>query len=251
MEIYFMEILSFGAGGRMEECARYLRERCPTESDTERLIVLPIPTTKDKKLVTGTDLPLSEIPNLVKRGTLVAGYGIPDGIGDEICLRGGVLYDALYDEEFLEENAEMTAVGALVKIIGTEKTFPGGLRVGVVGFGRIGKRLVRHLLFLGARVRVYSGNRDTLQSLHSAGVEGCGYGELHGVSELDVLINTAPAGLLRESDVRDAPRLRIVELASGNGLDGIPRVEKMPSLPSVMFPVSAGRAYAERILTRL
>ena len=248
-EIYFMEIISFGAGGRMEECLRLLRREWRGTGDISRLIVLPIPTTKDKKLVTGTDITLAEATESVTEDTLVAGYGIPEDVAEGVASRGGSIYDALLDGEFLWENAEMTAVGAIARIICTEGRQLSDMKVGVVGFGRIGKRLVRHLLYLGAQVRVYSGNRDALSSLAPYGVEVREYGEMSDIASLDILINTAPARLLRESDVKG--EVRIIDLASGNFLSGIPRVEKMPSVPSEMFPVSSGRAYAKRILARL
>ena len=246
-----MEIISFGVGGRMEECVSRLREACPSVCRVQRLIVLPIPTTKDGKLVTGTHITLEDALCGVERGTLVAGYGIPEEICCEVVRRGGVLYDASLDEEFLEENAELTAVGAVARLICAERRSPRDMHIGVVGFGRIGKRLVRYLLFFGARVRIYSGNREVLGSLQSLGVEGCEYGELSNIGELDLVINTAPKRLIRESDVTEESGVRIIDLASGNVLLGVPRVEKMPSVPSEMFPVSAGRAYAERILSKV
>lgn len=235
----------------MEECLRHLRREWHGTGDIGRLIVLPIPTTKDKKLVTGTDITLKEATEGVTVGTLVAGYGIPEDIADRIASKGGAIYDALLDGEFLRENAEMTAVGAIARIICTEGRQLSDMKVGVVGFGRIGKRLVRHLLYLGAQVRVYSGNRGALSSLAPYGVEVREYGELADIASLDILINTAPARLVRESDVKGGGGVRIIDLASGNFLSGIPRVEKMPSVPSEMFPVSSGRAYAKRILARL
>ena len=235
----------------MEMCLRYIGKKLPELNLRGRLIVLPIPTTKDKKLVAGTHITLTEVADTVEEGTLVAGYGIPENIAEMIRQRGGVIYDGAVDEEFLEENAEMTAVGAIARIICSERRFISGLHIGVVGFGRIGRRLVRHLLFLGARVRVYSGSATRLEALHSSAVEGRGYGEMAGISELDILINTAPARLVRECDVDAERGPRIVELASGDGLYGVPRVEKMASVPSVMFPESAGEAYGERIVRAL
>jgi hypothetical protein len=71
-------------------------------------------------------------------------------------------------------------------------------------------------------------------------------------SSLDIIVNTAPARVICESDVATlSPHVKIMELASGNALDGVPRVTKFPSIPEVMYPHSAGEIYAEYIAMQL
>ena len=64
------------------------------------------------------------------------------------------------------------------------------------------------------------------------------------LSGLDLLINTAPASIFTADAI--PPGLRIIDLASGDNFHGI-EVEKYPSIPAKMFPVSAGRAWGRAI----
>ena len=233
-------------------CATLLSTHGGTDhSRKERVIVLPIPTSRDKRTVTGTEIPLEEIAEQVRPGALVAGYGIPDWLGDRIGELGGVIYDGAMDEELVMKNARLTAEGAVGRIITTEGRSPSELSVGVVGYGRIGGALVRLLLFLGSRVTVYSGKDSTLRALAELGIDARDYRGGLDLGGLDLLINTAPARLIEKRDLKGREELKIIDLASGNYLDGLPRVEKMPSIPEIMFPISAGRIYYESIVAHL
>ncbi len=239
-----MEILTYGAGERLRVCSSAVASEYAGDC---RLIILPIPTTRDKRTVTGTDTELSEVCRQVERGTLVAGYGIPDRLEREISDRGGYIYDASLDEELLSENAELTALGTVGWILNNIKAAPSELRFGIVGFGRIGSRLLRYLLFLGARVRVYSGRSETMRELSELGIECVDHRSSADFSGLDVLINTAPARIVNARSVSKREGLAVIDLASGKYLDDIEGVVKLPSVPEKCFPVSAGRLYAKRI----
>ena len=71
-----MEIRTFGTGERLRECYERLL-LYKDELPIKELLILPIPTTRDKKYITATDTPLSEIEGLCHEGMFVAGYGIP------------------------------------------------------------------------------------------------------------------------------------------------------------------------------
>ena len=239
-----MEILTFGVGERLRICASALASGYVGDC---RVVVLPIPTSRDKKTVTGTSTPLEDILCEVRCGTVVAGYGIPDSLGREIEDRGGVIYDALLDEEFLRENAELTALGTLGYILTELGRAPSDLKVGIVGYGRIGSAMARLLLFLGAYVRIYSGSSATLSTLSSLGIESRDYRTDTDFSGLDLLINTAPSAIVTKRSAASLSGAALIDLASGKYLDGIDGVVKLPSVPEVSFPVSAGKIYARCI----
>ena len=68
---------------------------------------------------------------------------------------------------------------------------------------------------------------------------------------LDILINTAPAVLLDEGQRGSLLRLRIIELASGDNFPTGLAVERFASVPSFMYPKSAGVTLARSILRML
>ena len=240
-----MKILTYGNDERVRECARLLEgARLPVPS----LMLLPIPVTKDKKHINGTDLELSALKDEMESGMLVVGYGIPRevrlGAASEFC-------DVACDESFLRENARLTALGALGYILSTCDCAPQDLSIGVIGYGRIGSELVRELLFLGASVTVYTSKNETRVALGRLGVKTRSADYEKGspeLSDIDILINTAPARLIGEGDLPDLSGVRLIELASGDNFPSGAAVERLPSLPARLYPKSAGRAYYNSVM---
>lgn len=240
-----MRILTFGRDKRVDECAARLRG---AELSLPSVMLLPIPVTRDGKHVSGTDISLSELLSKMERGMLVVGYGIPQKLYEG---EAGGFVDVLHDEKFLLENARLTALGALGYLLSTTERAPMDLSFGVVGYGRIGRLLVQYLLFLGARVTVYSSKKATRLLLGELGIEcrPANYGERAGeLSDIDILINTAPAALVCGDDLLKNPRLRIIELASGENFPPEAAPERLMALPARMYPESAGRAYYDSVM---
>ena len=235
-----MEIFSFGVGERQAAASEYLKS-APGEFSDKRIILLPIPTTRDGKLITGTDIPLESVLSLVDNATLVAGYSIPHSLAEKIIERGASICDGAKDSDFLLENARLTAIGTVGVILTESKMAPEDMKIGVVGYGRIGKQLLRELLFLGASVTVFTEDDGSRLALSEQGVKTGSYNHEIDSSSFDLLINTAPRALDVSGDGQ------IYDLASGNYLEGLPRVKKLPSLPAKMFPLSAGKLYAKFI----
>ncbi len=231
----------------MEECLRRLRGT-NKESPYARLVLLPIPTSRDGVHVTGTEHTLCEAAEGVSEGTLVAGYGIPPLISRRITERGGAVYDAAEDEDFLVENAEITARGALGEILLMTERDASELSVGIVGYGRIGAALTRLLLFLGTGVRVYSRRIATRLELSAMGIEAVSSPTEDGAAGLDLLVNTAPAVLFTSEQMAALPRgLKIIDLASGVNFPASEAVVKLPSIPERSYPITAGGVYARYI----
>lgn len=246
-----MYIQIFGSGRRLEECRRRLLG-AQKKSPYDRLVVLPIPTTRDGIHISGTDTTLAEALSGACRGTLVAGYGIPPATARRIILQGAQVYDAAEDEDFLMKNAEITARGALGEILLMTDRDLRDLTIGVVGYGRIGSALVRLLLFLGAGVRVYSRRFATRLELSARGLISEAAPDAGNLRGLDILVNTAPAILFSDEEFAALPDgLRIIDLASGKNFPTSERVVKLPSIPERNYPVTAGGVYAEFIARRL
>ena len=241
-----MQIKVYENSHRAEKC-RELLEASRLVSRFSEVIILPIPTTRDGVTVNGGDISLLDAVSYADADTLVVGYGVPDEVCEVLSSFGATVCDVSQDEDFLVENAHLTAVAALGIILSGERCAPADLRVGIVGYGRIGRSLAEKLLYLGAEVRVFT-RRDKLRmELAESGI-GVGSFPLAGaeLEGLDLLVNTAPAAVMSECG-DEVCSVRIMDLASGAVFPNGARVFRYPSLPARVFPESAGRAFAESV----
>ena len=250
-----MKIDNYGAGKREAEALRLLLKNEDKISRTiERIVLLPIPTTPDGLNISGCDISLISVISELCGGDLVVGYGLPAEMREVITGSGAAFIDAADDELFLKRN-ELTAIGAIGYILGSCQSEPGEMRFGVVGYGRIGRLLVRYLLFFGARVRVYTTREEVRRELCEYGVSTAPTFTEDGVADfsgLDVLINTAPVSLSAGFRGGTLPgRLRVIELASGKNFEGVAGVERLAGIPGKSYPLSAGRAYFDAIMRGL
>lgn len=253
-----MKIENYGSCQRCLWVAEHLRrldEEGRSPRGIERIILLPIPTTRDGLHINGTDKLISDVLLDAEYGDFVAGYGIPAEDIEIISAAGGRCHDASKDEEFLVENARLTALGTIGYILTNFKKTPDRMSFGVVGYGRIGSRLVELLLYLGATVKVYTTKNATRVRLGEYGIQTslvipdkCAISELDGI---DVLINTAPAPLYNTFCDGVPNDLTVLELASGNNFAEGDRIVRLPSLPAKMYHISAANAYYESILRSL
>ena len=239
-----MEILTFGAGGRLAECERVLSSRLSELPG--RLFLLPIPTSRDKKYITDTSLTTEQLCSALRSGDRIVGYEIPPAV--LLCAEalGVQVYDAAGDERLLCANAALTARGTLGYLISHTDRDIAELSLGIVGYGRIGRRLANLLLILGADLTVYTGRECVARELGEVGVSAEIVGEGCDTAGLDILINTSPTRQIEESDLPQ--NTRIIDLASGRVYPPSERVTRLPSVPEKMFPITAGRLYAEGVL---
>ena len=244
-----MNIYTYGDDRRTFACKKHLEEG-GIRTVFSRLILLPLPSTRDGVHITGTDIPLCALP---LECALLVGYGLSEAVKKKCEALGGAFLDLKDDEEFIAHNAHLTALGMLGHLLTNSGRAVAECRVGIIGYGRIGKELTRYLLFLGAKVRVYTSSAKTRQSLGEYGIESvlCTYGsdERCDFGELDVLINTAPAPLVRLGDIHDA--LSLYELASGKNIEDGVEYTALPSLPAKMYPESSGLLYYRAVMRYL
>lgn len=239
-----MEIRTFGGGGRVKECERVLRREC---ADLDgRLILLPIPTSRDNKYITATADTVESVTAMIKPGDRLVGYNIPDVMRARAEAVGALVYDGALDERFLCENAELTARGALGYILTHTDRDIADMHIGVVGYGRIGIRMVRLLLLLGAGITVYTNRESVAMELGEMGVSAGIIGNENDYTSLNLLVNTAPA---RQIDDDSIPKqIDIIDLASGSIFEPSGRLIKLSQVPDAFYPVTAGRLYAEGAL---
>ena len=245
-----MEIKVFGEEKRLVKCKELLSN--VKDGAYSRLFLYPIPTSRDGRHLTGSDTTFADAASLADGSTLAVGYAIPDTLRAELSTRGADIYDLSADENFLKENARLTALGTLGYILTAFPRAAYDMEIGVVGYGRIGSALVRLLLFLGARVRVFTTREAVRLSLCEAGVGAELVGEDTEPFPLDLLINTAPVRVFSEKALRLLPDdLRIIELAAGDNFLGAGELVRLPSVPTRSYPDSAGMVMANCIRARL
>ena len=123
------------------------------------------------------------------------------------------------------------------------------MSVGVVGYGRIGMRLVRWLLPFGCDLTVYTNRHKVALELCESGVSAKLMSEISDLTHLDLLINTAPARQIDESLFHGD--LTVIDLASGVSIPKSVPHTKLPSLPARLYHESAGFTVYRAILRNL
>jgi dipicolinate synthase subunit A len=241
-----MEIITFGRGERLRIAAAELSR--VEAACYDRLILLPVPTTKDKKHITATEIPLTEITCHAKPKSLIVGYEIPEQICDMLLGAGADVLDLGADEDFLVKNAEVTAHGALGHILTSMPVDISRLTVGIIGYGRIGKALLKLLVFLGVHTRVYTTRSAVADGLSKAEILCEKITDSTDFLGCDLIFNTAPAVLIDDEKLsRILPSTRIIDLASGKIFSETEGIVKLASIPEAFYPDTAGRLYAEAV----
>ena len=242
-----MNIETYGTGERLAVAARLC-----AELPVSHLVLLPVPTTKDNVCVSKTDIPLIDTLCNLTSGSVLVGYGLPNEYKKCAEKMGSTVLDLCYDEDFRAENADLSALGTLGYILSSERRAPCDISFGVIGYGRIGSRITRMLMFLGARVKVYTTREGVRIALGECGVDSVciseGNCQSYDFSGIQVLINTAPKDMSKSFLGGKIPDgMRVIELASGNNFDGVDGVERLPSIPEKMYPESAGSTYTRAV----
>lgn len=239
-----MIIQSYENSQRADACIDYLRgTECA--KTVERIILLPIPTTRDNFTIFNTKVYINDVLDMLDSDTLVSGYGLSDNFISDARSRGAYVVDLEREEDFLLENAFLTALCALGIFLGSTKSSTRDTRVGVVGYGRIGKQLTNIFLYLGAKVKVFTSRENMRLELCEYGVASASSVKDAHLGDLDILINTAPAVIFDPLSIPTG--LRVMDLASGDNFPGLSGVEKYPSIPAKMFPMSAGKAWGRAV----
>ena len=225
-------LYTMGEGSALRFAVRELEQRgvkiAPTLDEQVTHLLLPVPTKEP------------ELENLPPDVTVVGG-----NLGNlpESCKR----IDLLRDEQYLAENAALTADCAL-RLLG--EYLPVAFRdcpILVIGWGRIGKCLARILKELGAKVDVAARKPSDLGMLTAFGYGALALGNIRE-EQYRAIINTAPAPVLSDSGIHTT--CVKIDLASQLGMAG-KNVIWARGLPGKMLPESSGKCIAMGLLRHL
>ena len=220
-------------------------------------VLLPLPCSYDGVRLncplTGEELRVSEVLDAAAPDALIFA-GMAKGQTDDRII------DYYEREEFSVLNAIPTAEGALAIAMGELPITVHGMRVGVAGFGRIGKTTAALFRAAGAQVTVFA---RSYEALAWAKTYGCAAERFERLREMahgfDCLINTVPA-LVIDAAILEKMRADtlIIDLASKPGGVDFRTAEKLGihaipalSLPGKSSPDTAGKIISETILNIL
>ncbi len=170
----------------------------------------------------------------------------------------GKVYDYAAREDFLIQNAVLTAQGAVGLTMRIYEDSIRGANALVLGWGRIGKTLSRCLNALGARVTVAARKPSDREWIRLEGMSAVDY-SLKEINEYSLIYNTVPAPVLdREKLRRVREDVILIDLASApGGMDadtanarGLTFVHAL-GLPGKTAPKAAGRIIKDTIINIL
>lgn len=188
---------------------------------------------------------LLPVPSFDEEGNVKGGSKLPALGGDTIVLGGNLQtlscpkVDFLQDGYYLVENAAITARCAL-----KYAQIRPGMRVLVIGWGRIGKHLVPLLEEAGAEVTAAVRKEADWQALMAQGHQAVYLLDLKP-RLYDVVFNTAPASVLFSGECKEDAVL--VDLASVKGIFG-KDVIYARGLPGKDAPEESGALIAKTAL---
>ena len=224
------------------------------EKTEAEAVLLPIPFTRD-----GIHLFAPESTEKILISDVLA--SVPENsmifAGNVSNITDNRISDYAKREAFALMNAVPTAEGALLLALQNGKRTVFGMRVAVIGYGKVAFATAKLFYAVGADVTVFARKAQARIEAHMMGYTAKPISELSEcIDAYELLINTVPARILnREALSKMSKNALLLELASAPfGLDfeeaanlGI-HAECASGLPGRFFPETAGYAVADTVL---
>ncbi len=200
-------------------------ELCPTLAEAvkdSKIVVGPIPLSSDRKNLSmpfsNNKLDIEVFCNAIAGKTLIAG-NIPETIKSKLDELNISPIDLFKREEFIVLNNIATAEGTIqIAMEETGRTLHGS-NVLVMGFGRVGKVLVKMLDGIGTKVYCEARKDEDIAWIKAYGYEPIRLNELNeNLSKFDIIINTIPFQILDKERLDLVKKdVVIIDLASNPG----------------------------------
>lgn len=158
--------------------------------------------------------------------------------------------DLLQDEDYLAENAAITADCTLQVAAPLLTTTIRQSPALIIGWGRIGKCLGRQLKAIGNDVTIAARKPSDRAMLRALGYRTANPENLKQFSHYRVIFNTAPEVVLSQELLACCNNCVKIDLASKQGLKG-EDVVWARGLPGIYAPESSGRLIAETFIKHL
>jgi dipicolinate synthase subunit A len=245
--------LFIGTDNRMAICSEMMTERgfnshhIATNQYTEQLGET-IAELSPQRLV----FPLVQLKGSLPPALLKAGTVLYTGKASEEWLQpfedaGMSIHSYLKEEQFIWQNAKLTAEGFIHEYYSRTKRSISGTSFYVAGFGKVGKTTAHALAALGADVTVIARSDTQLGEAFSNGFKIELLTNEWAIKEGN-LINTIPAKWLA---ITDSPGLHVYDLASAPGCLKAQLSSEyytvLLGLPGKCFPVDAANALADAL----
>lgn len=227
------------AGGTMAlaHAADTLKRAGWKQTEDAALLLLPVPSFEPDGSIKGG----GEITTLLTPDTVVVGGNLqrPE-LASHRCI------DLLQNPLYLSENAAITAHCAIMLAMEQSRVILQGCPVMVIGWGRIGKCLVRLLRLLGAKVSVAARSESDRALLCALGYRAVDLSMPEGIlKDQRILFNTVPSMVLPRTLTEECRQDCIMmDLASVPGMEA-PNVIWARGLPNKHAPESSGKLIAQ------
>ncbi len=235
-----------------------------TESDLNKyyeaienhdVIVLPMPLTRDNVNVNGTkDLKINDLYSRINDKTVVISSQTPD----EAVFESNKFYNYSQNEDFLHDNAYITAEGALGHLLQYSQKTLKASSVLILGWGRIAKYLHKLITIFTSSVSVALRNKQMLRALKDNGIDAYPIEDINRIiNRYDIVINTIPSRVLsKDTLINTKSNAYISELASSpGGYDHSLAItlgkssHVLRGLPGLCAPESAGEVLGKCIIS--
>lgn len=205
---------------------------------------------------------LLDIPSFQENGILRGGgdiYSILSMLPRNITVIGGNLdhpaldgyrkLDLLRNEQYLAQNASITAHCALQVAAPLLRTTFTDTPTLIIGWGRIGKCLARLLKSMDCSVTVAARKNSDRAILSALGYPCITVPEIpFRLQHFKMLFNTVPIPLFSAGELLDTENCTIIELSSVNALECRNAIIAR-GLPGTLAPESSGKLIAQTIIT--
>lgn len=167
----------------------------------------------------------------------------------------GEVYDYAAREDFVWQNAQLTAEGAVGLLVSGYEGSVYGSKILITGFGRIGKCLSKLLTAMGAHVAVAARKPADLAMIAQFGMEPVDYTALD-CSVYQVIFNTVPAMIFDQEKIGDMrDDVYLIDLSSKPGGVDFQAAESRDltcvhalSLPGKTAPLAAGTIIKDTVV---
>ncbi len=203
-------------------------------------LLLPVPSFDADGSLKGSVCLASVLESLPDNITVIGGNL------EHPALSGYQKIDLMLDDDYVAKNADITAHCAIRLAMQSLPVTLQDCKILVIGWGRIGKCLAKHLRQLGARVFVSARKSSDRAMLRALGYDACDVvQDCSLVCDYRIVFNTVPVMVLPEPDCNQ--KCLKIDLASKPGIGG-DDVVMARGLPGKDAPESSGNLIAERIV---